>query len=101
MANKKQHGKNDFTIEKLIEERCFAKAVFYMHSFGMSNEDVKKKLLLDFSESYEEAKEMIASVFPDVNDSEIRVARAEEYVDLDDIISRAREYVESLPKRGE
>jgi len=99
MAHKMSRKTSDRQIKKLTEEQCFAEAVLYMRFFnGMSDEEVKKRLISSLAEQDKNAREMIASVF-NVDASEVRLTPSQEYVDLDKIISRARKYVESLPPR--
>lgn len=90
---------DDQELKKLTEELCFGEAILLIHLCRLSDdEEIKRRIREELSRHDEKAREMFLSLFPDIDPSTVPVIRSEDYVDLDDIVSRARKYLESLER---
>jgi hypothetical protein len=97
MTNERYEGIN-FEIRKLLEQLYFSIAVLYIRNLGISDKELKKLFYAAFSQAEEEIKEWFRVNCPEC--PELLSYSLDDYVNLDDIIVLAREYVKHLPKWG-
>ena len=97
MTNERYDGVNQ-EIRKLLEEMYFSIAVLYIRNLGISDKELKKLFYAAFSQAEEEIKEWFRVNCPECPKPPLD--SLDNYVNLDDIIAIAREYVKHLPKWG-